>query len=90
MNYRYAVSFESDTAPVDTHRGEVEAADVADAVKRAVFRAESARPNKRLRFRSVCVVLEELAAVSEKTANKIKGSRAEADAPVDSGAGGDA
>jgi hypothetical protein len=84
MKFRYAVSFESDTLPVETFRGEVESADIADAVRRAVFRAENDRPNKRLRFRSVVVVVEEFAAARQKRTNEIKGPREDAspDGPI--------
>jgi len=71
--FRYSVSFESDLAPVDTARGEVHTDDADDAIRRAVFRAFGERTSK-VKFRSVVVVVEDLAAVREKTANKIKGS----------------
>ncbi len=69
MPFFYAVSFEHDTQPVETIRGEVEATDAGEAVKRAVFRAEKARVGK-WKFRSLVVVVEELSGRGTKDANK--------------------
>ena len=68
--YRYTVSFESDTMPVDTVRGEVVGSDEEDAVKRALRRAVDVRHKKR-RPRSLVVVVEQFTAAEEKAANKI-------------------
>jgi hypothetical protein len=54
--FRHTVSFESDTQPVETVRGEMEARDLDDAVKRACFRANNSRAGKWKPRSLVCVV----------------------------------
>ena len=75
MTYRYSVSWESDTLPVKTVTGTLDATDLADANRRACFRAEKER-GARGRFRSLVVVVEELSEVAAKSPNKTKGPRA--------------
>jgi hypothetical protein len=82
VKFWYAVSFESDIHPVETIRGEVEAPDVEDAVKRACYRAVRARVGK-WKCPSLSVVVEELAARAQKSPNK-SGGRA-ATLPADEG-----
>jgi len=56
--YRVVVSFESETAPVDTYRGEIVAAGASTAARRALTTALAQRPNPRQHWRSLVVVLE--------------------------------
>lgn len=67
MHYRYAVSFEADTKPVETVRGEFDRDDEESALKSAVHLAfKQARPSKLWRSWVVCV--EKVDAVSESAA----------------------
>jgi hypothetical protein len=67
MRLRYSVSFESDTGPVDTYRGEVEAVQPSGAARRALVAALAQRVNPRQHWRSLVVVLEKLRAEAEDT-----------------------
>jgi hypothetical protein len=58
MRFRYSVSFESDTRPVQTTCGEVERDDPEAAVKSAAFLAFKTAP--RGSYRSWVVVVEHL------------------------------
>ena len=55
MRFRYAVSFESDTKPVHTVRGEVDRPDEETALKTAVFLAFKAKPRGSYRSWVICV-----------------------------------
>ena len=56
MRYRYAVSFEHDTKPVETARGEIDRDDAESAFKSAVHLAFKATPrSSSYRFYVVCV-----------------------------------
>jgi hypothetical protein len=70
MRFQYTLSFEHDVQPVDTLRGTVEAADFEEAVRRAVFRACSGRPNTKRPPRSLVVVLEAFDRPAPKRVNK--------------------
>ncbi len=56
--WQYAVTFESDTQPPETLRGEV-GGSLSAAVGRAVRQSKQRKPSKN-RFRSICVLLEKL------------------------------
>lgn len=75
MKFWYSVSVESDSQPVETVRGELEATDAEDAAKRGLFRASAARVGK-WRYRSLVVVVEDFAESGAKKPNKTKGPRA--------------
>jgi hypothetical protein len=60
-HYRYAISYESDTQPVETVRGEFEAPRMPVACHRAGNLARDSWPPKR-GFRSVVIVIERLEA----------------------------
>lgn len=66
--FRYTVSFEFDTAPVDTHRGEIEAEDAEDAIRRALRRIIVSR-RRAGKYRSLVAVVEDLAEVRAKRPN---------------------
>lgn len=68
MQFTYAVSFESDTQPVETLRGEVEAIDAEDAIRRGLRRAVDTRTG-RGKYRSLVVVVQDLAAAALKMPN---------------------
>lgn len=72
MTFTYAVSFESDIHPVETLRGTVNGEDAAEAIRRAVYKAEIARAGK-TRFRSLAVVVEAVSKTATETPNKTKG-----------------
>lgn len=76
MTFRCSISFEHDTQPVETWRGDLEAPNFEDGIRRAVFRAFSQRSARRWQPRSVVVVLEDLAETTPKRANK-SGPRSE-------------
>ena len=57
MRYRHSVSYESDTQPVETVRGEFEAGGLPQAISQGAREARKAWPRNR-RFRSVVVVVE--------------------------------
>ncbi|HMF11590.1 MAG TPA: hypothetical protein VKE94_04770 [Gemmataceae bacterium] len=59
MRFRYVVSYESDTQPVETLRGELDARDARQAALRG-GRLASARWPKGRHFRSVVIVVERL------------------------------
>lgn len=61
--FRAVVTFERDRGDPDCWRGEIVASSADDAVRRAVFRAESAGTPRK--WDSVVVVLERLAGVSQ-------------------------
>jgi len=61
MRFRYAISYESDTQPVETVRGELDARDGRQAAFRSGRMASRAWPKGR-RFRSFVVVVEQLEA----------------------------
>jgi hypothetical protein len=54
-SYRYTFSFESDTKPVHTVKGEVDRADAETALKSAVFQAFKNAPRGTYRSWVVCV-----------------------------------
>lgn len=58
MRYRASVSFEHDTLPVKTYRGEIDMPNPRLGVRRAFEAASKAYP--KTRWRSVVVVLEKL------------------------------
>jgi len=58
VRYRASVSFENDTVPVQTYRGEIAVPNPRLGVRRAFEAASRACPNSR--WRSVVVVLEKL------------------------------
>lgn len=63
MRYRYAVSLESDTRPVETVRGEFDRDDEETALKSAVHLAfKAARKSSSYRSWVVCVETGELSA----------------------------
>jgi hypothetical protein len=68
MTYRYAVTYESDTQPPETIRGEADAVDLEDAIKRAVFRADKQRRGM-WKPRSLSVVVEGLSVTIQKPLN---------------------
>ena len=59
MRYRYVFSYESDSQPVETVRGELEAEDPKSATVRAARAANTQRPKGR-QFRSWVIVVERL------------------------------
>ena len=59
MRYRASVSFESDTQPIHTYRGELTVPNPRLAVRRALEAASRAYPHQQ--WRSVVVVLEKVA-----------------------------
>ena len=59
MRYTYSVSYESDSQPVETVRGELEAEDPKSATVRAARAANTRRPKGR-QFRSWVIVVERL------------------------------
>ena len=59
MRFRYAVSYESDTSPIETLRGELDARDARQAALRGGREAFKHWPKGR-HFRSVVVVIERL------------------------------
>ena len=59
MRYRYVFSYESDSQPVETVRGELEAEDPKSATVRAARAANTRRPKGR-QFRSWVIVVERL------------------------------
>jgi len=63
MRFKFSVSFESDTAPVVTLRGDVEKASPEEAFQAAVFRAFKDKPKGR-HYRSWVCVIEEIAEAS--------------------------
>jgi len=66
MRFRYAVSFESDSRPVETVRGELEKEAPDDALKSAVFQAFKSAP--RGNYRSWVVCVEEVDANLDRSA----------------------
>jgi hypothetical protein len=64
MRFRYAISYESDTQPVETVRGEFEANGGAQGVRQGARVACTQWP-KRRSFRSVVVVVERLGGETE-------------------------
>ena len=61
MRYRYSVSFESDTLPVETVRGEFEAGGGDSSLRQGAREACAHWPKGR-KFRSVVIVVERLEA----------------------------
>ena len=59
MRYRYAISYESDTEPVETVRGEFESGGTPRALYQAGKQARDHWPKGR-RFRSVVILVEVL------------------------------
>ena len=59
MRYRYTISYESDTQPVETVRGEFVSRDTPSACLQGGREARDHWPTKR-RFRSVVTVIEAL------------------------------
>jgi hypothetical protein len=59
MRYRYSVSFESDTLPVETVRGEFEAGGGDSSLRQGAREACAHWPKGR-KFRSVVIVVERL------------------------------
>jgi hypothetical protein len=59
MRYRYAVSYESDSQPVETDRGEFEARDRRGAIRQGAREAVAYWPKGRS-FRSWVIVVERL------------------------------
>ena len=59
MRYRYAVSYESDSQPVETDRGEFEARDRHGAIRQGAREAVAHWPKGRS-FRSWVIVVERL------------------------------
>lgn len=64
MRYRASVSFEHDTQPVRTYRGEIAAPGLPTATSRALRTARGLYPG--LRWRSVVIVLEKLDAADDE------------------------
>jgi len=67
MRFRYAVSYESDTSPIETLRGELDARDARQAALRGGREAFKHWPKGR-HFRSVVVVIERLDAAEATNA----------------------
>jgi len=67
MRFSWVASYESDTQPVETVRGKIEADSSRQALRRAVRRAIKSRPRQR-RFRSWVIVIERLDEVGEHAA----------------------
>lgn len=60
MRYRHIISFESDTQPVETVRGEIDANGLPQAVSQGAREARKRWPKGR-KFRSVVVIVERVA-----------------------------
>ena len=58
MRYRASFSFESDTQPVRTYRGEIDAPGLPTAASQTIREAKKAYPGAR--WRSIVLVLEKL------------------------------
>ena len=67
VRYTYSVSYESDSQPVETVRGELEAEDPKSATVRAARAANTRRPKGR-QFRSWVIVVERLDAAESTLA----------------------
>jgi hypothetical protein len=67
MRYRYSVSFESDSQPVETVRGEFEAKDRRGAIRQGAREAVAHWPKGRS-FRSWVIVVERLDAAAGEVA----------------------
>lgn len=70
MRFRYSVSFESDTQPVQTVRGELDKTDAEDACKSAAYLAFKKPP--RGKWRSWVICIEQIAvATAEVSAEDV-------------------
>jgi len=67
MRYRYSVSFETDSQPVETVRGEFEAKDRCGAIRQGAREAVAHWPKGRS-FRSWVIVVERLDAAAGEIA----------------------
>jgi hypothetical protein len=65
-HYRYAISYESDTSPVETVRGEFEARSRTSAIRQGAREAVRHWPKGR-KFRSWVIVVERLEAEADDT-----------------------